>query len=159
MGVSGSGKTTIGRLLAERLSMPFYDADDFHSEANIKKMKDGIALNDEDRMPWLYTISKNLKDWQSNKGSVLACSALKESYREIFNENLESIIWVYLDGKFTDIDQRLKSRGHHYFNPALLHSQFDTLEIPDYGIKVPIDKSPDKIVDSIIKNLNEDEKI
>lgn len=159
MGVSGSGKTTIGRLLANRLKIPFYDADDFHSQENIDKMKNGIPLEDDDRMPWLYTLAQNLKIWQEEEGSVLACSALKESYRKIFNENLKSIIWVYLDGKFSAIEERLETRRHHYFKPDLLQSQFETLEIPKYGIKVPIDQSPEKIVDDIISQLKKDEKI
>lgn len=159
MGVSGSGKTTIGRLLAQRKNLPFYDADDFHSEMNIEKMKNGIPLNDDDRKPWLYTLSQNLKQWQDSTGCVLACSALKESYRKIFNDNLGSINWVYLDGKFTDIEERLESRHHHYFDPSLLESQFEALEIPDYGIKVPIDQKPEAIVDTIIEKLGQDGKI
>ena len=149
MGVSGSGKTTIGKLLAEALELPFYDADDFHPQQNIEKMSAGKPLNDDDRAPWLQSLNKEMHQWDN--GGVLACSALKESYREILSKG-NTVQWIYLDGDFQAILQRMQLR-EHFMKPEMLQSQFDTLEPPSYGIKVTIDQSPEEIVTKIMTTL------
>lgn len=131
MGVSGSGKTTIGQALAAALHWSFSDADDFHSPANVEKMKNGIPLTDEDRAPWLHTIRAEIERWKRDEpGHVLACSALKGSYREILGQSDPEVKFVHLRGGFDLISQRLKRRKSHFFNSALLSSQFDALEGP-----------------------------
>jgi gluconokinase len=152
MGVSGSGKTTIGRALADALHWNFSDADDFHSPENVKKMKSGIALTDQDREPWLGAIRAAIEQWKRDEcGHVLACSALKESYREILGRNDPDVKFVYLHGDFDLISRRLKERKSHFFNAALLRSQFDTLEIPRDALVVDISGEPQEIVRTIIE--------
>lgn len=154
MGVSGCGKTTVGRALANILNCNFFDADDFHPKANINKMSKGIALNDQDRKPWLTILADNIKVWTKNGQAVLACSALKESYRkQLLSKNGTVIVWVYLYGSFKLIEKRINTRENHYMKPELLMSQFNTLEIPDYGIHVSIDQKPKEIVKTILKAL------
>ena len=148
MGVSGVGKTTIGKQLAQQLQIPFYDADDFHPQKNIEKMAMGIALEDKDRWPWLSILAREIQDW-TQTGAVLACSALKESYREILNVN-PAVIFVHLYGTFELIAQRIQARTHHYFKPELLQSQFDSLEAPAHAIKININDAPDNVVQSIL---------
>jgi gluconokinase len=157
MGVSGSGKTTIGKLLAERTGTTFADADDYHSAANKQKMAAGVPLNDEDREPWLETLNKLLRDWhESGKGGVLACSALKEKYRVTLNNGMPegSVAFVFLDGSRELIAKRLAARKHAYMNPSLLDSQFATLEIPSDAIRVSIDQPENKIVDDILQQTS-----
>jgi gluconokinase len=129
-GVSGSGKTTVGRALAERLGCEFADADDFHSAENVEKMRSGIPLDDDDRAGWLSDL-RDLIDDRFAKGSdlVLACSALKQKYRDYLSENCE-VRFVYLRGTFETISRRLIERPNHFMNPSLLRSQFDILEEP-----------------------------
>lgn len=153
MGVSGSGKTTIGELLSEKLSIPFYDADDFHSEENVIKMSGGIPLVDEDRLPWLLKLAKKIKKWKKGSGAILACSALKESYREILKEGDDNIFWVYLYGKKEKISERISDREGHFFGPELISSQFETLEVPDYGVHINCHQSPEAIAKQIIDKL------
>ncbi len=150
-GVSGCGKTTIGTLLAKKLDIPFYDADAFHPKANIIKMSKGLPLNDSDRKPWLEAIGEAFSTWE--KGGVLACSALKETYRALLNTYGKNIQWIYLDGSFELIQQRMEARKGHFMKSNLLQSQFDTLEIPDYGIKVSIENEPQVVVQQILKQL------
>ena len=151
MGVSGSGKTTIGRALAETLHWGFSDADDFHSPANVEKMKNGIPLTDEDREPWLRGIRAAIERWKRDEpGHVLACSALKGSYREILGLNDPDVKFVYLQGGFDLICQRLKERKSHFFNPALLRSQFDALEYPKDALVVDVSKEPQEIISAIL---------
>ena len=155
MGVSGSGKSTIGKLVADKLDLQFMDADDYHPPENIQKMASGLALNDEDRKGWLVRLNKLIKD-AVPEGLVLACSALKESYRGILSKEIDlELAWIYLDGTFEEILNRLKNRKEHFMPPTLLKSQFDTLEIPDYGIRVDIKKSPEKIAEKILHKLKE----
>ncbi|ULC60545.1 gluconokinase [Flaviramulus sp. BrNp1-15] len=154
MGVSGSGKTTIGKSLSKKMNLPFYDADDFHSEANIEKMKNAIALTDEDRKPWLESLSKHIEEWVFNGGAILACSSLKEKYREILSSKVDTINWVYLSGSFDVINTRLEQRNQHYMKSTLLKSQFDTLEIPDYGLHISIEKPVNEILSTITSKLN-----
>jgi carbohydrate kinase (thermoresistant glucokinase family) len=135
IGVSGCGKTTLGKLFAECVQIPFYDADDFHPESNIRKMKNGIPLNDEDRAPWLRDLARHIILWNGSGGAVLACSALKESYRQILSANAGiPIKWVFIQADFETLEQRLVNRKGHFFNPLLLKSQLDTMEPPDYGV-------------------------
>jgi 6-phosphogluconate dehydrogenase len=156
-GVTGCGKSTVGELLAERLKLPFYDADQFHSAENVEKMNQGIPLTDSERIPWLQSLGEHLKQWSLEKGAVLACSALNEKYRRIL-QTVPTIHWVLLDGSRELIQERLDSRIGHFMNPNLLDSQFDTLEKPDYGLKVSIDQDPVSIVNEIVLNLKLMEK-
>jgi carbohydrate kinase (thermoresistant glucokinase family) len=154
MGVSGSGKTTVGKLLAKELHMGFYDADDFHPQSNVEKMRSNQALTDEDRFPWLQLLAKNIGKWASEKnGCVLACSALKESYRQILSSNNEAIYWVFLNGKPQVIQSRIESRSAHFMKSDLLKSQFETLEIPEYGFHVSIDQPLELVIQNILFNI------
>src|SRR5690606_6477920 len=125
-GVTGCGKSTVGERLARELNLPFYDADKFHPEANVEKMALGIPLTDEDRWPWLDILAAKLKEWDRQKGAVLACSALNERYRRVL-QSVPTIHWVLLEGTRELIRERLESRVGHFMNPALLESQFATL--------------------------------
>lgn len=155
MGVAGCGKSTIGEKLADHLQLPFYDADDFHPKENVIKMNQGIPLNDDDRLPWLKELGSNIIQWEKNGGAVLACSALKEKYRQIL-ESIPShqVQWIYLEGSKELILQRLKQRNNHYMPASLLDSQFEALEKPAYGIHTNISQSPDLIINEILKKLN-----
>ena len=152
MGVSGCGKSTIAQKLSEKTGIPFVDADDFHPTQNIEKMSQGIPLNDEDRLPWLENLNAFLQKESTNNGAILACSALKESYRKILSSNI-SVAWIYLKGDFNTIYSRLKQRKNHFMDSNLLQSQFDTLEEPTYGTHISIDQTPETIVQSILKTI------
>lgn len=153
MGVSGCGKTTIGKLLAESLKIPYFDADDFHPQENIDKMKQGIALTDKDRLPWLEKLASQMEIWENSGGAVLSCSALKEAYRKILASKVKNIKWVYLSGSYELIKNRMKKREAHYMKTNLLQSQFDALEIPDYGIEIDISGSPEELTKTILTKL------
>jgi gluconokinase len=156
MGVSGSGKTTIGRALAKSLCWGFSDADHFHSAANVEKMKNGIPLTDEDREPWLRSIRAAIEQWKRDEpGHVLACSALKESYREVLGQNDPEVKFVYLQGGFDLICERLKERKSHFFNPALLRSQFDALENPKDALVVDVSRQLQEILELILAAIKE----
>lgn len=150
MGVSGCGKTTIGKLLAAKLKLPFYDGDDFHPKANVAKMKNNISLDDDDRKPWLEVLAIEIEKWTKTSGAVLACSALKESYREVLSSNAKHIDWIFLSGSFETILERMQQREGHYMKSGLLQSQFDTLEIPSYGLHLNIEQETETIVNEII---------
>ncbi len=153
MGVSGVGKTTLGKMLAEKLKLPFFDADDFHSEANISKMNTGLPLNDDDRKIWLENLAENIRKWSD--GGVLACSALKEKYRQVLVQHAEKPVkWVYLYEDFEIIKNRMEKRKDHYFKPELLRSQFDILEPPAYGIHIRVNKSAEENMEKIMKELD-----
>ncbi|MFM5900220.1 MAG: gluconokinase [Dolichospermum sp.] len=153
MGVSGAGKTTIGKLLAELLNWEFRDADNFHKLANIKKMQMGISLNDDDRMPWLEDLQVAIRNWlQENKNVVLACSALKTSYRQMLIID-SRIQLVYLQGSFDVIENRLKARTNHFMTEKLLRSQFSDLEEPEDCICVDVSQAPEVIVEKIKRAL------
>ena len=155
MGVSGSGKTTVGRVLAEKLSMEFYDADDFHPQNNIAKIKNGIPLEDADRNPWLLNLAQHIAQWNRDKGAVLACSALKEKYRKILSRNgKEAVTFIYLEGNKDTILDRMRKRDGHFFPVELLDSQFNALEAPHDAITVRINKTPEEICVEIMNNFN-----
>lgn len=157
MGVSGSGKTTIGTLLAQRTGTIFADADDYHPQANKDKMRAGIPLNDEDRQPWLEILNGLLRGWyQSGEGGVLACSALKEKYRETLEIGIpaNAIAFVWLDGDKKLLSERLAARHHEYMNAKLLDSQIATLEPPTDALRVNIDHPPEQIVEQILEHVS-----
>jgi gluconokinase len=156
MGVSGSGKTTIGTLLAERMGTLFADADDYHPAANKAKMASGQPLNDDDRQPWLEILNKMMRGWfESGKGGVLACSALKEKYRATLSSGMPAgaVAFVLLDGSKEMIAKRLATRKHEFMNAKLLESQFATLEMPKDAVCVVNDKAPGVIVDEILQQV------
>lgn len=153
MGVSGSGKTLIGKKLAEALSQPFHDADDFHTPGNVEKMEQGIPLTDEDRIPWLTILADHVDQWNEAGGIVLACSALRENYRKLLSHQYKAgVRFVYLKGSKELILSRMEARKH-FFPPQLLDSQFATLEEPERAIVVSVDQSPSAIVDDIVEAL------
>jgi gluconokinase len=150
MGVSGSGKTTIGEALADELEWIYLDADDFHPKANVEKMAAGVPLQDADRWPWLAKINRKLLQLQKQEHSaVIGCSALKQAYRTRLRRGLRQFKVVYLRGEYQLIEKRVKSRQHRYMPASLLKSQFNTLEPPRRAIEVnvsaPIPKSVQKI--------------
>lgn len=156
MGVSGSGKTSVGRLLAERLGWDFYDADDFHAPANIAKMSMGVALTDEDRADWLLALANLLRRLVADQHSaVLACSALKHSYRQKLRVAPTQVQFVYLQGEYDLIWQRMQARAGHYMKPELLASQFAALEEPPDALTVSIARPLPALVDEIIRWLGE----
>lgn len=158
MGVSGCGKTTMGEMLAARLNCDFADADSFHSQANKDKMHKGIPLTDEDRWPWLNAIRASVEQKQAVGGShVYACSALKQVYRDILRKGDKDVTFVYLKGSVELLQERIKTRKGHFFDPALLQSQLDTLEPPgpDEAIEVDIALTPEQIVDTVMKEMAE----
>ena len=154
MGVSGSGKSSVGQALAERLGWDFYDADDFHPPENVAKMANGSALDDSDRAPWLAAlrdlISASLK---VDKPGVLACSALKERYRQRLMEGNEGVQIVYLKGSYDLIWSRMEKRTDHYMKPHMLKSQFEALEEPTNALVMDISRSVAEIVQEILKTM------
>jgi gluconokinase len=158
MGVSGSGKTTIGALLSERMHTVFADADDFHSSDNKAKMAAGHALNDQDRQPWLETLNSLLLKWfEAGRGGVLACSALKDAYRKTLVRGLphSAVSFVLLEGSKELIAERLTERKNHYMNPGLLDSQLAILEPPADALRIVNDRAQAEVVNEIMKHLAE----
>jgi gluconokinase len=154
MGVSGSGKTTIGQMLAVQLNWQFQDADDLHSPANIEKMHQGIPLTDADRRPWLQSLRALIdRSLDMNTNLILACSALKAEYRQDLDIGADLVKFVYLKGSIELIQQRLQQRKGHFMNPDLLKSQFADLQEPDKAIVIEIDRSPAEIVHQIATEL------
>ena len=152
MGVVGAGKTTVGSLLAQKLGWRFADADDFHSAANVEKIRRGIPLDDPDRAPWLSALHNAILRWNAERqNAVLACSALKRKYRDALGA--DGVRFVYLKGDYELIEQRLQARAGHFASDSILKSQFEDLEKPADAITVEIDKSPDAIASEIIKKL------
>jgi len=156
MGVSGSGKTVVGRLLAQKINAEFIDGDNLHSQRNVDKMAAGIPLTDEDRLDWLNLIAKVGHDHAEHGTTcIIACSALKKSYRDLLRHNNGSMQFIYLKGSFDLIHDRISKRSHQYMPVSLLQSQFDTLEEPQADendvFVVSIDQEISEIVDEIIK--------
>jgi len=153
MGVSGCGKTTIGKRLAKRLSWTFIESDEYHSTEDVRKMSSGIPLNNADRQPWLEKLHAVLQEHQQRgQQVVIACSALKETYRQTLTAGLEGVQFVYLKGDFEMIHSRMHKRSH-FMKAAMLQSQFDTLEEPTQAFQVDISEPPDSIVDIIMNGF------
>ena len=156
-GVSGAGKTTIGKLLAEELGWQFYEADDFHPRANIEKMRSGLPLTDEDRWPWLERLREQIMpSLAAKENAVLACSALKRVYREHLRVSGD-VKFVFLRGDFALIERQLRRRRGHFMNHALLQSQFADLEEPQPDedvLTIDLGRSPQELVDEIKAKLN-----
>jgi gluconokinase len=150
MGVAGAGKSTVGSLVAARLGVPFFDADDLHDQSSIDAMRAGIALDDRQRQPWLQRLNDVLRAHQKS-GVVLACSALKRSYRQTLREGLDHIAFVLLAVHETTLATRLNSRVGHYAGPALLPSQLTDLELGDDVVAVDGELPPGKVVDAVIR--------
>jgi gluconokinase len=154
MGVTGSGKTTVGEKLAAELGWTFSDADDFHPAANKAKMRAGIPLTDDDRRPWLLAVRQVIEQaLRDNRGAIVACSALKAAYRDVLAGGLEPIRFVLLDGDPAVLKARLVQRRHEFMNPALLESQIDTLERPPNAIVIDIELPLDEQVRRIRRAL------
>ena len=161
MGVSGSGKTTVGKVLAGKLGWLFVDGDDFHPDTNVEKMRRGKPLTDEDRYPWLRSL-RDFIDAAVERGEhmVLACSALNHNYREYLTaDNADFVRYVYLRGSEELIAKRLAERKGHFMPAGLLRSQFDALEPPDDAIRVDITPTPDVIAETILCTLKLEGKI
>lgn len=155
-GVAGSGKTTIGRALAHRLDVPFYDGDDFHPPQNVAKMTRGEPLDDADRAPWLARLHELLAGLSArHEQAVISCSALKRVYRQQLAQDLPNVTFIYLQGNFDLIYARMRARRDHYMSAAMLQSQFEALEPPttDEAIVVHIDDSVEAIVENIVATL------
>jgi len=156
MGVSGSGKTTIGQGCAKAVGGAFYDGDDFHPAANIAKMRAGHPLDDADRIPWLLRL-RQLIEAQETKGiaTFIACSALKKSYRSILaGKEDRQVHFVFLKGSFSLIKERIEARHGHFMPESLLRSQFDALQIPENALTVDISKPPEAIIQDLLHQLN-----
>ena len=157
MGVSGSGKTTVGRLLAQRLGWEFADADAFHSESNVDKMRRGIPLDDADRAPWLRSLARLLDDRLGRGRSiVLACSALKRHYRDLLAGGDERVSFVYLKGSRELILDRLRRRSGHYMKPDLLDSQFQALEEPSDAMILDVSRPPAELAAEAARRMHLD---
>ena len=156
-GVSGAGKTTVGKLLAGELGWQFLEADDFHPAANIEKMRSGRPLTDEDRWPWLEFLRKQIEQLLSaGENAVLACSALKRAYRDRLRVS-DQIKFVFLRGDYPLVEKQLRSRRRHFMNPDLLQSQFDDLEKPradEHAVTVVLGRTPEVIVEEIEAKLH-----
>jgi gluconokinase len=158
MGVSGCGKSVVGSRLAKRLNAHYAEGDEFHSEANVEKMRSGTPLTDEDRWPWLRSIATAIADWRDEgKDAVIACSALRKVYRDILADGHDDVVFAHLKGSMELISSRLSVRKHEYMPASLLKSQFDTLEEPDETVEnavtIDIDQEPEAIVAEIVDRL------
>jgi gluconokinase len=154
MGVSGSGKTSVGEAMAQRLGWPLLDADTYHPPANIEKMSRGVPLEDSDRWPWLDRLNAMVREADARgESALLACSALKARYRERLAAGLRDVRWVYLKGDFALIESRLMARKGHYMKAGLLQSQFAALEEPSDALVVDIADAPARIAERLVKQL------
>ncbi|MEN9564284.1 MAG: hypothetical protein RIR73_2528 [Chloroflexota bacterium] len=154
MGVSGCGKSSVGKSLAKHLGWNFYDADDFHPRENVLKMTNGIPLDDSDRAPWLASLNNLiLSSLKAERPGVLACSALKERYRQELIKNTDGVQLVYLKGSYDLIWSRMKKRADHYMQPHMLKSQFDALEEPTNALTIDISMPLNEIVQKIISDI------
>jgi gluconokinase len=156
MGTTGAGKTTAGEMLAAQMGWEFADADNFHSAANVEKMSKGIALTDEDRKPWLDSLREQTLRWVlQGQNAVLACSALKQTYRDELSVGPD-VKWVYLKGSYEEIAARVAARKGHYAKAGLVESQFAVLEEPKDALIVDVSGTPEQIVAEIRKGLRLD---
>jgi gluconokinase len=154
MGVSGCGKTSVGKSLARFLGWDFYDADDFHPPANVAKMANGIPLDDSDRAPWLAALHDLISSsLEADQPGVLACSALKERYRQQLMNGNEGVQLIYLKGSYDLIWSRMEKRTDHYMKPHMLKSQFEALEEPMNALTMDVSMSVDDIVQEIMKHM------
>lgn len=152
MGVSGAGKTTFGKNLARRLRWNFFDADDFHPQANIAKMQAGIPLDDSDRTPWLAALHERLSSTlKADRHPVLACSALKENYRAQLLDGLDGFVIVHLAGSYDLILRRMSERAEHFMKPEMLASQFAALEPPPNALTVDVSMPLEEAVEMILR--------
>ena len=156
-GVSGAGKTTVGKLLARELGWSFIEADDFHPAANIEKMRSGHPLTDKDRWPWLEQLRQQIeRSFSAGENAVLACSTLKRAYRDRLRVS-DEVKFVFLSGDYALVEKQLRSRHGHFMNAALLQSQFDDLEEPkadENVLTIELGRTPEEIVESIKAKLN-----
>jgi gluconokinase len=150
MGVAGAGKSTVGRLVAERLGVPFLDADDFHDQSSLEAMRDGVALDDRQRQPWLRRLNGLLRARRAS-GVVLACSALKRAYRDVLRAGLDEVLFVELTVGEDVLVTRLASRAGHYAGPAILPSQLAALELGDDVVAVNGELPPDAVADEVVR--------
>jgi len=156
MGVSGSGKTTIGTLLSERIGSVFADADDYHPLANKQKMAAGHPLNDQDRQPWLEELNRLLRSWfEAGESGVLACSALKANYRATLQAGMPvgAVSFLVLEGSKELLTARLSERKHEFMSAKLLESQLATLEMPEDALRIVNDRPPEEIIDQILTQI------
>jgi gluconokinase len=162
MGVSGSGKTTVGKALSKRFGWKYYEGDEYHPAGNIEKMKRGIPLDDEDRLPWLQSLRKIIEEAANkNENIVIACSALKEAYREILRGHVpdlplsanNEVKFIYLKGSYNTIKERMEKRPDHFFKPEMLKSQFNTLEEPQDAIIIDISKPNQETISDVIESV------
>lgn len=154
MGVSGSGKSFIGKQLADDLGWVYYEGDLFHLEVNVEKMKRGEPLNDADRAPWLAALRRCIdENLEAGRSAVFACSALKEDYRDVLNADHPEVHLVYLKGDYDTIRARMENRKDHFMKAEMLRSQYEALEEPKDVITVDIRKAPDAIIADIRRQL------
>lgn len=156
MGVSGSGKSTVARLLARRVNYRFLEGDDFHSPSNVAKMSAGIPLDDADRLPWLTAIARAMREQSSLDGVVVACSSLTRRYRDVLRDGDPATYFVFLDGSPDILRSRVAARHHDFMPASLLASQLATLEpleSDETGTRVDFDQSPESIVDEVLEGL------
>ncbi|HMQ50709.1 MAG TPA: gluconokinase [Anaerolineae bacterium] len=159
IGVSGSGKTTVGLALAQKLKAPFFDGDDFHPPENVAKMASGVPLDDNDRYPWLNRLHDLIADHLARgETAVIACSALKKKYRDLLRQGNDGVYIVYLQGSLNLIWERMAARQAHYMKADMLQSQFDALELPSphNTLIISVDQSVDRIVDRILQNTGQE---
>jgi len=155
MGVAGSGKSTLGQALAEELGWDFFDADDFHSAENISKMKAGIPLSDSDRVPWLAALNHKLQSTlQENRHPILACSALKHSYRSRLLAGVEGIAIIHLKGSYDLLRSRISLCEGHFMKSNMLQSQFDSLEEPEHALVLDVHQPLETMLDTIFANYS-----
>ena len=158
MGVSGAGKTAVGKRLAERLDRPFIDADDLHSASNVQKMTAAVPLTDEDRLPWLRAVRRVLVEHaRAGRPAVIACSALKAEYRELLFEGLADVLLVYLRATPDVLERRLAERRDHFFDSTLLASQLETLEEPGEALVVDADRELEAVLEAVMAGLRDPE--
>jgi gluconokinase len=153
-GVAGSGKTTIGMLLAHRLGWPYVEGDDFHPQANRERMARGVPLDEADRAPWLAALRARMEEVRAAGGcAVFSCSALREEHREQLAGGCDDVLLVHLSGDYETIHGRALRRQGHWFDPALVSSQFEALEAPRDALAIDVSEAPDAIVERIVQAL------